>query len=464
MTSTTISTSTNRYKSSIMSPPTPAEAAAAARQFDIEAFTFLAVASCMTILRTYIRARAVAFKALQLDDYFVWLGTIFHGVETGMAWLVTHQVHGLANNGLTEAQRLSLSQTSPEYSLRVTGSKIQLGGWTAYSVLLWALKTSLLFLYARLTTGLGRGYQIRVRVGFAFIGASWLLLILTILFECHPFHKNWQINPDPGNVCQPAVSQLVIISSLVMNVATDLYLISIPLPMLWGSMLKPLKKIALMMIFSSGLFVIACAMIRSILMLTVCLLSSQILTIENPHADRFQPLSQDPVNGAQLAGSWSIRETFIAVVTTNLPVVTPFLTHIVAPYPCYFLSSMRSSKKSSSNQHNRDIRTWGQRSLSQDQRQRRGPPTANPITNLGCTESEERMIELQERNAASVGSKSQTVPGWRVPSNKTNANEIDVEIEVSVTEQARHDVEMGILRIQASARRPFCLRAGTRAR
>ena len=33
--------------------------------------------------------------------------------------------------------------------------------------------------------------------------------------------------------------------------------------------------------------------------------------------------AQDPVNGAQLAGSWAVRETFIAVVTTNLPMVYP---------------------------------------------------------------------------------------------------------------------------------------------
>lgn len=59
-----------------MSQPTPAEIAATLRQFDIEAFTFLAVASCMTILRTYIRAKAVGLRSLQLDDYFAWLGTV----------------------------------------------------------------------------------------------------------------------------------------------------------------------------------------------------------------------------------------------------------------------------------------------------------------------------------------------------------------------------------------------------
>lgn len=55
---------------------TPA-AAAAIRQFDVEAFTYLGFASCMTIIRTYIRATSAGeLKALRLDDYFVWIGTV----------------------------------------------------------------------------------------------------------------------------------------------------------------------------------------------------------------------------------------------------------------------------------------------------------------------------------------------------------------------------------------------------
>lgn len=34
---------------------------------------------------------------------------------------------------------------------RVIGSKIQLAGWSSYSVLLWSLKASLLVFYMRLT-------------------------------------------------------------------------------------------------------------------------------------------------------------------------------------------------------------------------------------------------------------------------------------------------------------------------
>lgn len=47
--------------------------AAAIREFDTELFTFLAIASCTTIFRTYIRLRGIGLKA---DDYFAWLGTV----------------------------------------------------------------------------------------------------------------------------------------------------------------------------------------------------------------------------------------------------------------------------------------------------------------------------------------------------------------------------------------------------
>lgn len=130
------------------------------------------------------------------------------------------------------------------------------------------------------------------------------------------------------------------------------------------------------------------------------------------------------------------------MVTTNLPVVFPFLSNALVTWSSSILSSVRTSKKSSANHHVRDVRTWGQGSLSRDQRRRRGPPTANPITDPGG--SEERMIDLQERRAASVGSESQMLAGKKFLRNEAGANDIDVEVEVSVTQQAREDVEMGI--------------------
>lgn len=39
----------------------------------------------------------------------------------------------------------------------------------------------------------------RVRIAYAGIGITYVVVILSIMLGCHPFHKNWQIYPDPGS-------------------------------------------------------------------------------------------------------------------------------------------------------------------------------------------------------------------------------------------------------------------------
>lgn len=87
--------------------------------------------------------------------------------------------------------------------------------------------------------------HIRVRVAYGAIGVTYLIVILSILFGCHPMHKNWQIYPNPGRRChslekvastdvlvrcQPAIAPLDVYMTVTLNVATDIYLITIPTP------------------------------------------------------------------------------------------------------------------------------------------------------------------------------------------------------------------------------------------
>lgn len=74
-----------------------------------------------------------------------------YGLETGAAYMVGAWFKGLANNAMTPEQRASLSPDSEEYRLRVGGSKVQVTGWSLYTLLLWLLKTCMAIFYARLT-------------------------------------------------------------------------------------------------------------------------------------------------------------------------------------------------------------------------------------------------------------------------------------------------------------------------
>ncbi|KAI1453954.1 hypothetical protein F4805DRAFT_340068 [Annulohypoxylon moriforme] len=399
----------------------------------VEAWTYLACGLVVTALRTYSRITQVGFRSLQPDDYLVWVAAIFYAIETAASYSVGAVAHGFANNGLSNDERSSLPPESTEYHLRqaenparelnaiyshidrVIGSKIQLIGWSTYTVLLWALKTSYLFFYLRLTTGLMRGHRILIYIGFILIPVSWLILILIIFLGCRPFHYNWQIYPDPGNACYPAVSRQLLIGSLVLNVVTDLYLITIPVVILWRSTLRLAKKIGLIILFSGGFLVIACAILRSVLMLT------------------------DPINGAQTAGSWSVRETFIATITTNLPVVFPLFKRWLGPVFSNLFTSIKSGRTPPKDP-SYDIHTSsnGFKGFRGPKRNYGNTPTADTITNFTFTESEEHIVDnIQMQTYDSTGFNTGRSPS---PGNRYTGIRKDVEVRVS-SESLEHQAK-----------------------
>ncbi|KAJ2995461.1 hypothetical protein NUW58_g1260 [Xylaria curta] len=354
-----------------MSANTPMDAAAAAaaeaqaarafQQFVTEDFTLFAIGLLVTVTRTFARVKQVGWKGLQGDDYLVWLAMLIYAAETALAYSVGAVAMGLANNGMTDEQRRTLDPNR---------CKIQLSGWSAYSALLWTLKASLLVFYIRLTAGLGRSYLRRIYIGFALLAASYLAATLNLFLGCRPFHNYWQIYPDPGNDCQPAVSTRVVWVYAALNILSDIYLLSIPIPMLWNTTLALPKRLGLIILFSGGVFIIVCATIRAVLIVT------------------------DPIGGAQTAGSWAVRETFVAVVTTNLPMAFPLISGWIKPIFSTLARSMRTGtyEKSTDGKFRRSVATFGGGAGAGRSGQGRNLRTANPLTGLTFTESEERMI------------------------------------------------------------------------
>ncbi|PYH43678.1 uncharacterized protein BP01DRAFT_424740 [Aspergillus saccharolyticus JOP 1030-1] len=269
-----------------------------ADDFVIEAFTLLALAILTIACRITARWITAGPKNFALDDYLMPVAGIVYALETAAAYCVSAWWHGLANNSMTATERASLSPQSEEYRLRVGGSKTQVLGWSLYTTLLWLLKTCMAVFYSRLTAGLYQMTQ-RIRIAYLLIACTYIAVILSILLGCRPLHRNWQIHPDPGNYCQPAVSHIDVYVTVTLNVATDVYLISIPFPILFKARLPWREKLELVVLFSGGLFVMAAGILRCVLIVTA------------------------GANGASQAGSWACRETFVAVIIGNLPMIYP---------------------------------------------------------------------------------------------------------------------------------------------
>ncbi|KAH6972673.1 hypothetical protein EDB80DRAFT_535839, partial [Ilyonectria destructans] len=268
--------------------------------FTTEAFILLAIGLSILSLRIWFRIRTLGIRNLEWDDYLMFVAALLYSAETTLAYTVGAYWRGLANNGMTNEERQALDTDSQEHLLRVNGSKTQVAGWTVYTTLLWTLKAAICTFYLRLTDG-RRSYRSRVYTGFALISTTWVVVLLSILLGCQPLHKSWQINPDPGNHCQPAVSSLNLFVTVILNALTDMYLLSISVSIFWSARIPTPKKLGLIILFSGGGFVMAAGTLRCILILI------------------------NPLKGVEQAGYWAIRETFGGVVITNVPVVMPFI-------------------------------------------------------------------------------------------------------------------------------------------
>ncbi|KAI1879768.1 hypothetical protein JX265_002722 [Neoarthrinium moseri] len=290
------------------------------QSFVTETFTFLSIGILVIGLRTFSRLKMFRVHRLWADDYLMLLVIVPYTVESVLAYQVATKYHGLANSGMTDEARATLSPDDVEYMLRVGGSKTQIAGWCMYTTVLWTIKASLCTFYLRLTFGLNT-LRNAIYVGFGLILATYICLIAIFLGTCHPFHRMWQIYPDPGNVCQPGISRIYILSTVTLNIITDLYILLITIMMLRGTNIPIIKKIGVFVLFSGGLFVMAAGLLRCFIIL------------------------KDPLNGPSQAALWAMRETFAAVVTSNLPIIWGWARQKLKPYLGSLLSSVDSNTK-----------------------------------------------------------------------------------------------------------------------
>ncbi|RFU34288.1 hypothetical protein B7463_g2078, partial [Scytalidium lignicola] len=206
-----------------------------ATNFVVESWTYLAINLVVVAFRLGSRWYTLGLRGLAIDDFLMAVAGLLYTAETATAYYVSAYWFGLANN----------------------------------------------------------------RIGFVIVPISFFITFLTILFGCFPISKHWQINPDPGNFCQPAVSKLQAYTLITMNLSTDFYIMAIPLPMIWGTRMGLRKKFGLLLMFCGGIFTTVAGLLRCILILT------------------------SGAAGPEQAGEWSCRESFIAVFVSNVPLIFP---------------------------------------------------------------------------------------------------------------------------------------------
>ncbi|KAJ3546249.1 hypothetical protein NM208_g2092 [Fusarium decemcellulare] len=265
-----------------------------------EQFVLLSIGLITIGVRVGVRWRQVGPGGWQLDDYLMPFTGLVFTAETVAAYLVGAKFQGLTNSYMTAEERANIDPDSQEHYNRVWGSKIQVIGWSFYACILWCLKFCVTCFYGRLTSGLTH-LKTRVRLAYVILGITYAAVFFTILLSCQPFHHFWQVTPDPGTLCRPTNSPAYVLVVVIPNILTDIYLLSIPLPLLWGVNISLRRRLTLMLLFSGALFIMMAGTIRAVTILT-----------SGPE-------------GAVSGSSWACRETFVAIIVTNLPIIQPLI-------------------------------------------------------------------------------------------------------------------------------------------
>ncbi|RDA91881.1 hypothetical protein CP533_0385 [Ophiocordyceps camponoti-saundersi (nom. inval.)] len=265
-----------------------------------EAWVYFAISAALVLLRLYARLHSQGQSGFHLDDHLIALTIPLFLAVVILAQVIETETKNLANNDMTPEERTQLDPDSEEFHLRVRGSQLHMTGWVIYVSLLWALKFCWLVMYRRFGERPGSIRQ-KINAGMALCATTYLIVIFVIIFACRPIDRNWQINPDPGDTCHPAVSKVQSIVAAVANLSTDIYIISIPLPIVWGARISKLDKGILATMF------VAC------LVITMAVGTARCGLI----------LANKSENTA-FVGQWSYRESFVAIVISNIPVLFPW--------------------------------------------------------------------------------------------------------------------------------------------
>ncbi|KAL2370266.1 hypothetical protein RJZ57_005307 [Blastomyces gilchristii] len=213
---------------------------------------------------------------------------------------------------------IALKLTEEQKRRMVIGTKCLLAGWCLYVTLIWCLKACMLFLFNRLTLNLRQ--QRAVTITAVTCVLAYIATIIVILTRCYPIQKVWQIYPYPGDACALNIpNYLALVTTNVTYVhppkisppwtfadyrRTDIMIIYIPLPLLWKVKLPLRRKLLFGAWLCSGVFIVIATLLRCI----ICL--------------------QD-VASINLGTIWSIRETFVAIIAVNVPVLKPLFTKTV---------------------------------------------------------------------------------------------------------------------------------------
>lgn len=201
-----------------------------------------------------------------------------------------------------------------------------------YGIGLSLIKTSMIGLYWRLF-GLKRSFRIVVYIVGVIVWGWGLSVALEAFLLCTPFESTWN-QTIPGHCGNRTAA---FIAAGVLNLLTDILVLSLPVTHIWKLQLRIGQKAGLIMVFSLGLLYVSTTLrffyIMNLLTASSISAISIVRLVSLIHID-----FTDATYTLTEPLMWTIIEQELALTTANLPLLRHIFAHIL---PRGWLASSR---------------------------------------------------------------------------------------------------------------------------
>ncbi|TLD17415.1 uncharacterized protein PgNI_01032 [Pyricularia grisea] len=259
-----------------------------ADRIKVQGWSMYAVALVFIGLRMYASITKLGWRHLRLDDILMVPAlALYTGLIVGL--------NAVARGGsIPYPPDAAGPLTDDDIQLRIIGSKIAIVNEQCMLNLLYILKCCMLVLYTRLT--LGTNSQRLVRMLSVYVALCWMSTQVTFFSHCRPFSDMYTFPPSSRNCATFEHYEVV---QGVLNITSDFLMLCVPIPLVIRVHMPWRQKAMLLVVFSTGKFVIIAA----------------ILT-------KYEDLTTD-WNPQYII--WYIVETSAAVYVANMPIIWPLL-------------------------------------------------------------------------------------------------------------------------------------------
>ncbi|KAK8036124.1 hypothetical protein PG993_008738 [Apiospora rasikravindrae] len=203
----------------------------------------MALATASVAARFWTRVRILRMTGL--DD---WLVLFSWGLVIG------HGVICCCMTNVNLGRHVGFMTAKDEF---IAFMKLFYSSLVVYNAALTAIKLAFLAQYHRIMTREGWTRRILIIVS-CLIGLWCTSQMVIVVFQCQPISGFWA--PTPNTVCVPSIPGLYI--SAAGNIATDLIIFILPLPMIRGLHLPPAQKAILSIVFCLGLVTTLISLLR----------------------------------------------------------------------------------------------------------------------------------------------------------------------------------------------------------